>query len=360
MINQSAIRAKLSTPTWGAAEPHTGLWLDTCILGQSREDHDSRKELIERAGNLPEAAAYRPFFARWEKSLQECRAQTRRAQVKGRMIVGLGRESVLETSICLHRTYGVPLIPGSALKGLAVSYAHQRLGGEWQQGGKFHTVVFGNTNEAGYITFFDALYVPGSGYKAQALYPDIITVHHEKYYQDATKAPSDSDDPNPVPFLSATGTYLLALAAPDFQQDTPHTRWIDLTFQILVEALEHYGIGAKTSSGYGRMAFPGALLKPLSSPVEVEHIRPNVPSFREGQQITGSVIAPTDDIQRVAPSDARAFLRYESFSTEVVLVVVIAEENLNWVPGNTRNCIFLRKEVRDGCTILICKPKPKK
>ena len=99
-----------------------------------------------------------------------------------------------------------PSIPGSALKGLAASYAHHHLGEGWRKGEQFHQLIFGDTRNAGYITFYDALYIPGTGrYRGKALAPDIITVHHQKYYQDAEAVPSDSDDPNPIPFLSATG-----------------------------------------------------------------------------------------------------------------------------------------------------------
>src|ERR1700680_515711 len=42
-----------------------------------------------------------------------------------RLIVGLGSENVLETGIRLHHTYGLPVIPGSALKGLAAHYCHE-------------------------------------------------------------------------------------------------------------------------------------------------------------------------------------------------------------------------------------------
>ncbi len=193
------------------------------------------------------------FFERWEKMLAEFKAKTRKATAKGRMIVGLGDESVLETSIALHHTYGVPYIPGSALKGLASSYAHQKLGEHWQKGSAAHKIVFGNTDEAGYITFFDALYVPGSGHRGQVLYPDIITVHHQEYYNTGNdNAPADWDSPNPVPFLSTTGSYLIALAAPDL---AAHNEWVPRTFDILELALKEMGIGAKTSSGYGRMAF---------------------------------------------------------------------------------------------------------
>src|SRR5207302_8806011 len=35
-----------------------------------------------------------------------------------RLVVGFGAKHVLETSICLHRIYGFPIIPGSAVKGV--------------------------------------------------------------------------------------------------------------------------------------------------------------------------------------------------------------------------------------------------
>ena len=82
------------------------------------------------------------------------------------------------------------------------------------------------------------------------LHQDTITVHHPGYYQGNHEAPSDWDSPRPIPFLSATGTYLIALAAPNLD-NAQH--WIDANFEILGHALEEMGIGAKTSSGYGRM-----------------------------------------------------------------------------------------------------------
>lgn len=261
MINQIKVREKLFKPDTSQLEINASLWLNKYL--QDYVQDESRRDLIkEVAERLPEPSVYPTLFTRWQQMLtEEYHAQTRRVRVKGRMIVGLGNESTLETSICLHRTYGMPYIPGSALKGLAASYAHQRLDKDWQKGGTFHNIVFGNTEDAGHITFLDAWYVPASGFHSQALHPDVITVHHEQYYQNTGKAPSDSDDPNPVSFLSATGIYLLALAAPAFQQST--TRWIDLTFQILANALTEFGIGAKTSSGYGRMEFLDPPIRPL-------------------------------------------------------------------------------------------------
>jgi CRISPR-associated protein Cmr6 len=377
MPDPITIRAKFSAQKRQESETHAGLWFDKYIGKQKRQDEklksgevESRTQLIGEVAEQPLPSAYLAFFERWKQELKRLGVELREACVRGRMIVGLGSESVLETSICLHRTYGVPFIPGSALKGLAASYAHQRLEGEWQRGGKLHTVVFGKTDEAGYITFFDAFYVPGSGPEGKALSPDIITVHHQKYYQDASKPPSDSDDPNPVPFLSATGIYLLALAAPDLQQDaSQHTRWIDITFQILAKALDEFGIGAKTSSGYGRMQLLDNETQSVGHsraattqepPRPEERIRLKVPQFRAGQEIRGVVVPLADELRQRLPFEVRAVLSYESFPTTDVVIVVSEEEAQGWVPGQTRNCVFEREQEYSGQIIWFCKPRAKK
>src|SRR6266568_1127356 len=216
----SSIRTTLPPSNRISQTTHAGLWLDKYIQNHEREDTSSRRKLIEEVTVLPEPEVYKAFYELWKKRLKDFDAQTREAEVKGRIIIGLGSESVLETSITLHHTYGVPYIPGSALKGLAASYAHKRLGDSWKKGTPAYNAIFGDTGNAGYITFFDALYMPNTSHeykgKRQALYPDVITVHHQKHYQEEKDAsPSDWDSPNPVPFLSATGKYLIALAAPD-------------------------------------------------------------------------------------------------------------------------------------------------
>ena len=358
----AGLEQTLTPQVMGERNTHPGLWLDKYIEDQSKDNALSRHKLVNQVAELPVAEAYNAFYAHWEKMLIEYGAQTRKATVQGRMIIGLGDESVLETSVTLHRTYGIPYIPGSALKGLAASYIRQKLSATeaWRKDGEAYQVIFGETANAGYITFFDALYIPGTGYQKKVLYPDVITVHHRDYYQDVKKAkvPADWDSPTPIPFLSATGTYLIALAAPELEH---FPEWVNTTFTILKDALGTMGIGAKTSSGYGRMALelPSAL-SPVQKQAPAERIRPNIPKFREGQEITGSVVAPSEELRRRAPADTKAFLRYQSFATKDVLMVVSAEEAQNWKPGETRNCLFVREEVREGCAVLVCQPRPSK
>jgi len=258
----SARRQRLSavrqTPTTNA-----GLWLDKYIHEQSPEDKESRHDLVSQVAGLREPPEYAEFYGRWKAALSSCQAEVREACVQGRMAVGLGEESVLETSVTLHHTYGAPYIPGSALKGLAASYASQNLDpATWDAGSLAYKTLFGTTDEAGYVTFFDALYVPGSGHDGRALHPDVITVHHPDYYQRGDQPPADWDSPTPIPFLSSTGSYLIALAGP--------AGWVTAAFDILALALAEVGIGAKTSSGYGRMVLQRP---PAVAPPERERVR---------------------------------------------------------------------------------------
>ncbi len=237
-----------------APEAHTnaGLWLDKYLCGadQRKQSHNGQPKtlLVKEVATIKTSDLYPVFFESWKAALTNEETILAKAIVEGRLAIGLGDDSVLETSITLHHTYGVPYLRGSALKGLTAAFARNRIGGMWAKNSPAYKVVFGETGDAGYVTFHDALYVPGSGYKGQALHADIMTVHHKDYYGSGNEPPADWDEPNPVPFLSATGSYLVALSAPQGCQE-----WLQAAFDILKLALAEEGIGAKTSSGYGRM-----------------------------------------------------------------------------------------------------------
>ncbi len=235
------------------SDTHAGLWLDKYLKDDNKGgDEESAKSILvdEVATKIRQPDSYPDFFTRWQKSLDAIGAQCREAKTMGRLAVNLGAEGVLETSIALHRTYGIPYIPGSALKGLAAHYVIKYQDKtDWGRESKAFKALFGDTSTAGYVNFYDALYVPDSGHNRKALWADIITVHHPDYYQSGNTPPADWDSPTPIPFLTATGKFLIALSGPD--------KWVNAAFEILELALAREGIGAKTSSGYGRMQFAG-------------------------------------------------------------------------------------------------------
>lgn len=279
------------------ATTHAGLWFDKYLREQTDRDtspasgtEPAAVEVIKQVAACHPSETYQRFYGRWRASLLGAQATTKEAHALGRMAIGLGGENPIETAITLHRTYGVPYIPGSALKGLAASFARNRLSEEWRPDQEAYQILFGTTESAGYVTFFDALYVPRSGKHGIALYPDVITVHHPEYYRES-QPPADWDNPTPVAFLSATGTYLLAVAG--------DPEWVTKAYEILNLALRIEGIGAKTSSGYGRMRIEGmvdsvASAEPgASSTVAVDPNQQSVDQFAmELATLDAAAIAP--------------------------------------------------------------------
>lgn len=236
------ITARRDACNWIEPAAHAGLLLQRGLI--KRDDNgEARRKLLNSACNVPVSPAYHTAFNRWQQSLaQQEDIILGTFVLTDRLLVGLGDTGVLETGLTLHHTYGTPFIPGSAFKGLL----RHVLSGEGAEAVAERQVLFGETKMAGYFTYYDALYIPGSAANDLPLRGDVLTVHHPQYYTNANhRLPTDFDDPIPVPFLSASGRYLLALRGPD-------VAWRQRAFTLLGEALALYGIGGKTSSGYGR------------------------------------------------------------------------------------------------------------
>lgn len=63
---------------------------------------------------------HKQFVARWKAGVEALGGQPLPPMApEWRFIVGLGDKGALEAGLTFHRTYGFPIIPGSALKGLA-------------------------------------------------------------------------------------------------------------------------------------------------------------------------------------------------------------------------------------------------
>jgi len=261
---------------------HPGLYLDKFLFlpreGEASEDLRHRhventakiagefRRLIRLAPNEKFERFYEAAFTRWREALAATGARGFRARTSGKLIVGFGADSVLETSITLHRTYGVPYIPGSALKGLASSFGHllfmRNQSAAWHREfkggatnrGEAQRLFFGDEEKEGAIVFYDAMPLPHEW----GLYPDVITPHHPDYYQMGKEfsLPTDCDKPRPVPFLAAGGVFCfhvgLSLTSKANLTDEEQEALLNLAVALLQAALREEGAGAKTSSGYGR------------------------------------------------------------------------------------------------------------
>lgn len=340
------------------------------VVADTKQKGPWLQELIQH--DHIDASLGQAAYKRWRTMLSALEATSFEADLDWRMVMGLGGESVLETALTLHRLYGLPCIPASALKGLTRAYLTGEVQGyqsaKEEQDNADVKRIFGSQEQAGSVLFFDAF--PVEGKASFAL--DIMNPHYPDYYAGKDKLPTNDQSPIPVTFLTVTNTIFTFALTPRMatteEQRTQFRADVQNVRVWLLEALQTYGIGGKASAGYGyfKKELPveassqaSTTQTPLSTRPS-ERIRPPIPQFREGQEINGSVIAPTDDLHRMASPDAQAFLRYQSFALQDVLVVVNEPEAQNWKPGETRICIFLREEIRNDCSILVCRPRPKK
>jgi CRISPR-associated protein Cmr6 len=122
--------------------------------------------------------------------------------------------------------------------------------------GKHYRILFGETDESGCLAFHDAWILPEC-LNGKALLRDVMTPHHGAYNAGPDKQkkvvpPTDFDDPNPIAYLSVSGTFLLAVSCEASGESG--RSWAELGMNLLGCALTDWGIGGKTSSGYGRMS----------------------------------------------------------------------------------------------------------
>jgi CRISPR-associated protein Cmr6 len=315
---------------------HAGLWLDKYITSTARQDNEAKRTLVEQVAKMAAPKDYGGYLDGYRQALAHLGAEIREGNTLGRLVVGLGGESVLETHLTLHRTYGVPYIPGSAVKGLLSRFAATRLeGAAWARDldpknfhrGAAQKALFGTTEEAGLLVFFDALPIE------YQVHPDVMTPHHSAYYAGEPRPPADWDSPIPVPFLSVTGRFCFALGlAPgvDKEQGKP---WLETAWKILELALREEGIGAKTTSGYGRIQLkepePQAPIPSVAtSPVELLLQRFGRIKDKDLAPQTPTLIGELYDLE--APAEAKRAAAREIWQRLESAKVLKGKEEKDW------------------------------
>ncbi|SRR5579883_420022 len=196
------------------------------------------------------------YYQRWQamtKTLPHVEHFT--ASPEWRMVIGLGQTSILETSMSVDRITGIPLIPGSALKGLAASYAmlcalETTNRAEAENNPNFKD-IFGSQKESGKVIFLDAVLT-----KEPQLEPDIMNNHYQEYYSDKNGniAPTPYQNPVPVYFLTLGNKSEFAFAVASRDQQSNAKELVNQAKSWLQKGLSELGIGAKTAAGYGYMS----------------------------------------------------------------------------------------------------------
>ncbi len=297
---------------------HIGLWLDRYLELQTWHqdrvpagyDKDrarkARDRLVQEALDSSVPQGYPEAFLTWRTELddQSDRIAVAPAKGQGRILVGSGQKNPAEFGITLHRTWGLPYLPGSSLKGIAAWGAHHGLGDAWLRDQELHKALFGDVEEQGAVIFHDAMLLSGQGI---GLAQDVLTVHHPDYYQKDAE-PSDTDSPIPVPFISAHGAFLVAIELHPSLDPVAHGHWLRAAWEALRFGLREHGIGAKTNAGYGRVELPAweeTSTGKVLAKVEAERIE------RERQEVERQRFAsmgPAQRVREVHVADLRSWL----------------------------------------------------
>ncbi len=239
---------------------------------------------------------YKIAFERWKSGLSSGKnAVAVDLATAGFLRIGAGNDNALEFSLRLHPLYGVPMIPGSAIKGLAAHYCHEVWGGadeNFKRNGEFHKLMFGAAEDSGIIIFHDA-WITSDSLKHGAIVQDVMTPHHPNSQQNMT-APTDFDSPVPVPCLSVRGGFHFVLACGGmFMKDEEEKRkeWLALALDLVKEAVGNWGIGGKTAGGYGRMTEK----KPAEIPATAKPGggAPGIPAGGTGKRPHGTCVTLT-------------------------------------------------------------------
>jgi len=193
--------------------------------------------------------------------------------ISWRLVIGLGASHPQKTSMTLHHIYGIPYIPGSAIKGVTRHWAVlkfadnnkkdnekfedaiKRIAEALESGDDLNIEVdkvtfkdlieiFGTQEKQGKVIFFDAYPVGEIKLKI-----DIMNPHYPKYYSEG-QPPTDWQNPVPIKFLTVENTKFAFYLASKTKDD-PNKKLLNIAKELLLEAIKNYGIGARTLLGYG-------------------------------------------------------------------------------------------------------------
>lgn len=241
-----------------------------------KPDTEDRERWLARCEKIEIPSDYALAYRRWKDSFPAQETTLREVEASSRILIGHGNPSGSDVGLTVHRSWGVPVLPGSALKGVTAHYVdvvygnreepERRLwlGPTWKKGrvasgdgaGVAFAGLFGapevdgeeNSARRALVEFHDALYVPGLP-GGRPFARDVLTVHQKPYYDSKGEDwPNDWTSPIPIGFVTVRPKtqFLLVVTGPE--------QWRELAMELLLKALSEWGVGGKTSAGYGKLA----------------------------------------------------------------------------------------------------------
>lgn len=292
------MRASLRDRVGLEAGDHVGLAYTTLapVTLDGKVPVDDKDPWLAKLADIAISPDYRAHVDAWIASFARTSARLFTLTLDARLLIGHGNASGTDVGLTVHHTWGVPIVPGSALKGTLAHHVATTYGSSgttpdpdhdpWRGVGWTDTAIARGPGELyralfgapdadddratgapgatrGYVVFHDALYLGVASPVREVISPapestrpfaaDTLTVHQKRYYDDRGKSePCDHDDPNPVGFLTVRpkAQFVVVLEGPP--------DWTALAGQLLRESLAQRGVGGKTTNAYGRATLTDA------------------------------------------------------------------------------------------------------
>lgn len=208
------------------------------------------------------------------------------ATLQSRLMVNMAGGVVENAGICLDRCFGLPYLPGSAVKGIARNQAlwdiKRANGQEKEQLLRAAMLVFGfakpdltaqgafgwaaGVHQAQEISNilqtkeFKGLasFLPAYPTSSPKLVVDLVNSHHPQYYTGRVQYANDNEEPRPnyFPAVEAGCSFAFAVVLTRWNNalQIPHQDLLEHTRKWIENAITQKGAGAKTAAGYGWFA----------------------------------------------------------------------------------------------------------
>ena len=274
----------------------------------------------------------RRFLGLFRSAFAE-RAAVTIAQLEGRLAINLADSLIQNAGISLDRLFGLPFIPGSAVKGVCRHAAFEELksaDAEHQQPlFDLFRAVFGtadNDFKNGELRPFQRLlagraenqkgaiaFLPAYPVNEARVVVDLTNVHYPEYYrtgrtEDLSK---ERPQPNPFPAVEVGAQFAFCLVLNGVNRDpsllVAATRWLETTLTV-------GGLGAKTASGYGWFSLRPDVLREL---LEAERLEAEAAAIKAKAESDARAKADAEAARQAAmPPDEQAKERFAAMNQQ--------------------------------------------
>jgi len=265
---------------------------------ENRERYNAEAKIAETLANVTwdskelqslRSRHTRRFLNLFRSAYGSERSSVTIGQLEGRLAINLADSLIQNAGICLDRLFGLPYIPGSAIKGVCrhAALAELKATPSDKKSALLRTfcAVFGTSDNdftKGNLRAFEShwqgeskdqkgaiAFLPAYPVNEARVVVDLTNVHFPDYYRSGLPEDQAKENPRPNPFpaVEAGAQFAFCIVLNGINLDPTilpaAKRWLG-------EALTVHGLGAKTAAGYGWFSLQPEVLQAIEAEEQKE------------------------------------------------------------------------------------------